>query len=127
LETVFMPWVRNVLQNCAAVFKPEAGVIEQRLLALSKLVQGGQREELLYCGREMLEHIEVVVSGAVLMLDATVNPGEVAQELARRWVRSTALTPELGLSRRAWQETARLDRSIFLGDLEAGMQRPGKL
>jgi alkylation response protein AidB-like acyl-CoA dehydrogenase len=127
LGTVFMPWVRNVLQNCAAVFKPEAGVIEQRLLELYKLVQGGQREELLYCGREMLEHIEAVVSGAVLMLDATVNPGEVAQELARRWVRSKAWTPELGLSRRAWQETARLDRSIFFGDLEAGTQRSGKL
>lgn len=127
LETVFMPWVRNVLENCAQVFKLEAAVMEQRLLQLYKLVQGRQREDLLYRGREILEHIEVVVSGAVLMYDAAVNPDDVAQELAIRWVRSKALTPQPSLDERIWQKITRVDKAIFMGDLEVGSQRLDKL
>lgn len=111
LSNVFFPWVRSVLHSSSLVFTSEIAVVEGRLHALSDIVLGAQKEELLYRGRDLLDHIEVIVSGSVLMFDASVNQDPIAQEIARRWVQSR--TPASPFTN--WITTSKLDKEIFLG------------
>jgi alkylation response protein AidB-like acyl-CoA dehydrogenase len=116
MKNIFNPWARNILTSCSAVFKAEVQIVEQRLQALKDLVSGAQKEELLYRGRELLDHIEVIVSSAAMLHDATVNSNTIAQEIATRWVQSKALAPGAAVSRLNLSEAVKADRSIFLGD-----------
>ncbi|KAF2826573.1 hypothetical protein CC86DRAFT_370526 [Ophiobolus disseminans] len=110
LSNVFIPWARNVIRSLPSVFTSEIAVIEARLHALSDMVLGSQKEELLYRGRELLDHIDVIVSGSVLMFDASVNPDPIAQEIATRWVQSrSSAIPSTN-----WIDS-KLDKEIFLG------------
>lgn len=128
LNNVFAAWVRSVLASCASTFKAEVAILEARLQALSSIVSGATKDELLYRGRELLEHIEAIVSGAALLYDATVNPDSIAHEIAVRWVQSKSLTAQtVPESRRDWKSTVRVDREIFLGSSEAESQKASKL
>jgi len=111
VANVFVPWARTVLRDTSPVFKNEAAVVEERVKVLEGVVEGVTKEELLYQGRELLEHIEVIVNGAVLLFDASVNPDPIAQQIAQRWLRSKARVS----TNSDWKETAHFDRAIFLG------------
>jgi alkylation response protein AidB-like acyl-CoA dehydrogenase len=115
-KNVFNPWARNVLESCSAAFTAEIQMIEQRLQALNGLVDGAQKEELLYRGRELLDHIDAIVSSVAMLHDSTVNPDTIAREIATRWVQSKALVPDSAVSRLNWSETVKVDRKIFMGD-----------
>ncbi|KAH7073464.1 hypothetical protein BKA63DRAFT_566657 [Paraphoma chrysanthemicola] len=128
LNNVFAAWVRRVLAACSSTFKAEVAILEARLKALSSIVSGATKDELLYRGRELLDHIEVIVSGAALLYDATVNPDSIAHEIAVRWVQSKSLTAQtVPESRRDWKSTVRVDKEIFLGSSEVESQKASKL
>jgi alkylation response protein AidB-like acyl-CoA dehydrogenase len=120
LKNVFAPWVRAVLRYCSSVFESQKDIVEKRVQALVDLVHGAQKEELLYQGRDLLDHIEFIVSSSALIYDATVNPGPVVEAIAMRWVRLEANTPEATGLRHTWCDAVKLDKSIFLGDQRQG-------
>ncbi|KAF2250728.1 hypothetical protein BU26DRAFT_269134 [Trematosphaeria pertusa] len=115
LENFFAPWIQNTLKNCSSEFRSKVALVEERYQALRALVDGRQREDLLYCGREILEHIEAIVCACLLMYDASVSHDATAAEIAKRWVQSKALSPRPKPSGRQWKDEVSLDRNIFLG------------
>jgi hypothetical protein len=116
LANVFIPWAENILRICSSAFKPETDVIRKRIQALDELVSDASKDELLYRGRELLEHIEVIVSSAILIYDATINPNVTAQQITVRWVRSKALDPDANVVAYNMAEDTKLDRNIFIGE-----------
>ncbi|KAF2015357.1 hypothetical protein BU24DRAFT_421650 [Aaosphaeria arxii CBS 175.79] len=122
VANVFAPWVRNIIKSCSGAFKNEVAVIETRLESLISLVNKADKEELLYRGRELLDHIEVIVSGAVLIYDATINRDDVASVIASRWIASRDPTSQ-SRSSQNWKEDVVLDRKIFLGNEAAPRQK----
>ncbi|KAH7411557.1 hypothetical protein DE146DRAFT_241432 [Phaeosphaeria sp. MPI-PUGE-AT-0046c] len=116
LQNVFAVWVHNVLQVCSSEFSAEVEIINQRLQVLLNLVQAADKTELLYRGRELLLHIEVIVSSTALMYDATVNPGVTVQEATVRWVRMKAPHTQKADVPRGSVENIKVDKSIFIGD-----------
>ncbi|OAK96530.1 hypothetical protein IQ06DRAFT_296587 [Phaeosphaeriaceae sp. SRC1lsM3a] len=116
LQNVFVEWVRSVLQICSSEFVAEVKTTRERLQVLQDFVDGAHKTELLYRGRELLEHIEVIVSNTVLMYDATVNPGHTAKETAVRWIYMKAPRVREAAVPRELVGNVRMDKKIFLGD-----------
>ncbi|KAH7371939.1 hypothetical protein BKA66DRAFT_423460 [Pyrenochaeta sp. MPI-SDFR-AT-0127] len=127
LANVLAPWVRGVLTKCSTAFDVEVMIIEERLQTLLNLVRGASKEELLYHGRELLDHIEAIVSGAVVMYDAWVNPDPIVRVIAVRWVHSRALVPQVAHAKLNWVDKVQVDRTIFLGTSNAEAQGQAKL
>lgn len=127
LANVFQPWALRVLDGCDNALQQEVVMIREILEALQKLVAGKGRDELIYRGREILNHLEAVTSGVLLLYDATVNPSSLSQTIASRWVRSRSLRGSEQDGLQAWEDRAMIDRSIFLGTSRVEAQRPAKL
>ncbi|KAL1655153.1 hypothetical protein SLS61_002465 [Didymella pomorum] len=124
---VLAPWVTSVLASCDGVLKDEVAAISDRVEVLKILINGKSKDELLYSGRDILDHLEAVVSGTVLLYDATVSPSFVAQEVARRWVRSKCSSSSGSDGLLSWKDAVRVDKSIFLGTSGLGAERLEKL
>jgi alkylation response protein AidB-like acyl-CoA dehydrogenase len=116
LGNVFAPWVHSVLGCCSSVFSALSRMVEKRLQTLLGLVHEAQKEEMLYQGRDLLDHIEFIVSSSALMYDATVNPEPIAEAVTMRWLQLHAHIPISANLRHTWSDTVKLDKSIFLGD-----------
>lgn len=116
LTNVFAEWVRNVLDGCSKEFGGEVDLAKEKLEALLGLVEGADKEELLYRGREILELIEAVVCGCLLMYDATVYSDAVAVEVAKRWMRSGAAVSSNRVGTTDRKNELSMNRKIFLGD-----------
>ncbi|KAF2033400.1 hypothetical protein EK21DRAFT_108868 [Setomelanomma holmii] len=128
LQNVFAAWVRGVLSSCAPAFKAEVAIVEERLQALSSIVRGATKDELLYRGRELLDHIHVIVSGSALLYDATVNPDTTTNEIAIRWVRSKSLRSVASTTTQSdWKSTVQTDKAIFLGFTDGEVNQASKL
>ncbi|KAK5451497.1 hypothetical protein LTS15_008262 [Exophiala xenobiotica] len=138
LAAVFGSWTRAVLQAVAdggatghpVKFKFEAEycqVVLNRYNVLKDTVDKLAIQELLRRGREILEHIEAVTCTCLLMYDACTDGDEVATEVARRWVRSIALPPDVvrlqGIDG-VWQQDVEMDKRIFLGSNTASTSIP---
>ena len=74
-------------------------------------VEGTGKEELKWDGRKVLQDLDLVVCGVLLLFDAARDEDEVAVEVARRWVRRNEKAK--GAS---WQNEAALDRRIVFGE-----------
>lgn len=123
LNNVFAPWIKDLLDQCSSTFHDQVPIVEDILQALNKLVHNAQKEELLYHGREILEHLMVIVSAAVLMYDAQANPDAVAREIAVRWIRMNAHSPQKHARSQDWKSLSCMDKRIFLGtpDVDLGV------
>ena len=115
LENVFAPWARSVFKSYSSEFHAEIKILEERLQALLNLVRRSKKEELLYRGREILDHIDAIASGAVVVYDACANPDAVAIAVAKRYIRSRALSGPAGDTQN-WQDNVAMDKNIFLGN-----------
>jgi alkylation response protein AidB-like acyl-CoA dehydrogenase len=127
LENVFAPWVNSSLRTCSNDFQDAVLEVEARLERLREQVQSSTREILLYRGREILDHIEAIVCGCLLMYDATVAPDDVAASIASRWVSSKALGGQVTRFSDPYEKLVLMDRRIFLGDHDLPIQIQGKL
>ena len=118
IEDVFAVWVRQTLSLCQSRFATECAVVEDRLSSLVDLVQHAKQDsaQLEYHGRDLLDHLEAITCGAVLLFNASIDGDDVASIVASRYVWTKAL-PSWALRRpkttRA-EESAK-DRTVFLG------------
>jgi hypothetical protein len=115
LENVFVPWINEIMASCMDEFSTEVSAVKRQLQALVDLVQGVQKDELLYRGRDILELVQGCVSATILMHDAVANPSYVAQEVAIRWVQLISQGSTTTRDTQGWKEKVRIDKSIFLG------------
>ncbi|KAI4610102.1 uncharacterized protein J4E87_010858 [Alternaria ethzedia] len=127
MKNIFTPWVRDVLDRCASIFQDQVSIVEERLQALNDVVHNAQKEELLYRGREILQHLEIIASSVTLMYDAQANPDAVAQEITVRWIHLKALSPQTHARSQNWKELSSMDKRIFLGTTEAAVGVSAKL
>ncbi|KAI4958056.1 hypothetical protein J4E86_003651 [Alternaria arbusti] len=127
MKNIFTPWVRDVLGRCAPMFQDQVSIVEERLQALNDVVHNAQKEELLYRGRGILQHLEVIASSVALMYDAQADPDAVAQEIAVRWIHLKALSPQTHPRSQNWKELSSMDKRIFLGTTEAAVGVSAKL
>ncbi|CAD0100217.1 unnamed protein product [Aureobasidium mustum] len=122
IQTVYAPWVRRILTVCRPTFSNEIELVLVRLTALENMVKVVDKEQILFQGRELLQHLEWVTCAVLLMFDACTDRDEIAIEIARRWARShpmspTAFQPPDGAN---WPEISKMDKRIFLGS--SGME-----
>ncbi|KAJ9381361.1 hypothetical protein DTO063F5_6283 [Paecilomyces variotii] len=115
LETVLGSWVREILATCRHRFADECGTAEKRLHILLAVTSGRDRSELLWRGRELLDHLEAIVCSCLLMYDACSDNDEIATAVASRWVTSKALPTDQISGSRDWKQESAMDRKIFLG------------
>lgn len=112
IHTVYAPWVRGILTACQATFSNEIEHVLLRLTVLENMVKIVDKEQLLFQGRELLQHLEWVTCAVLLMFDACTDGDEIAIEIARRWARSNPVSPIDGAN---WTEASKMDKRIFLG------------
>ncbi|KAF2744568.1 hypothetical protein M011DRAFT_408266 [Sporormia fimetaria CBS 119925] len=119
INNVLTPWVERVLAACDPQFESEVNFLKERLGMLNKRAGLGSKEDLLYSGREILKLVETVVSGTLLVFDASEGGDEVAEVIAKRYA--------LGVGTGNWRETVRMDKKIFLGESTGEVREMGKL
>jgi len=118
VEDVFAPWVRNVLELCRANFPKECAAIEKRLDTLLQLISRikSSPAQLEYSGRWLLEHLEVLAAGSLVLFDATSDMEEVASNVAVRYIlMKFAGEDRLQQDDADLEAEAIIDRKIFLG------------
>ncbi|KAL1585314.1 hypothetical protein WHR41_05839 [Cladosporium halotolerans] len=118
VEDVFATWVKKILEPCHKRFPRECAAVEGRLDALVELVSRVKSKpaQLQYSGRWLLEHLEVITAGTLLLHDANTDKDKVASHVAVRYV-STKVAKEDRRKRGDvdWEAEAVIDRKIFLG------------
>lgn len=118
IEDVFAPWVRNALEICRAKFPQECAAIEKRLETLLRLISRVKSSpaQLEYSGRWLLEHLEVVTAGSLLLFDASSDMEEVTSNVAVRYISmKVAGEDRLQQDGADLEAEAVIDRKIFLG------------
>ncbi|OGM48967.1 hypothetical protein ABOM_003203 [Aspergillus bombycis] len=116
IETVLGGWARPLLAVCHQKLREECRIVQECLDTFQSIASRHTREELLYRGRELMQYIEIVVCGTLLIYDAFSDDNQVAKEVASRWISSNTPSsihvslPSVGLS-----EESTADRRIFLG------------
>lgn len=128
LDETLGEWLRSVLGAIGrnGGFTMEIQIVQNRYAVLERTVRTMELSPLQRIGRMFLDHIEAVVCACLLMFDATVDGDEVAVEIARRWVRLTAL-PVDAVKIQDEDATSNpsgeldLDRRIFLGGAAAAV------
>ena len=134
-------WVRSVLEEVQkrdpGRFATEADMMRNRYGILEKTVRTLDPISLQRKGRDVLDHIEAVVSACLLMFDAAVDGDEIATEVARRWVRMKALPGDLvrfeqeeedreGNGGRDLRRDVEMDGRIFLRNEAGGGSEMGR-
>ncbi|KIW15584.1 hypothetical protein PV08_05632 [Exophiala spinifera] len=117
LDAVFGAWTRAVLAAVEQVFALQCRAVLNRYDALKEMVDRLSVGELLRRGRDVLDHIEAVACSCLLMFDACRDGDEVANAIAKTWVRSKALPADAAALEEPadWMKAVDLDRKIFLG------------
>lgn len=117
LQNVYAKLVWAVLQQVESCerFANESTVVSTRLQALLRLCRQVHGAQLHYEGRPILEHVEAMTCGVVLLLDASLDTDQVADEIARRYMWSKALPSSGDRPKQDWSERAAMDKRIYLG------------
>lgn len=117
VDTVLAEWAKHVITTCQPKFAEECVVVEQRLDALRTMTGSFSKEELLWRGRELLQHLAAIVCSCLLMYDAVSDGDDIAKEIASRWTRSKALQgTQLSPKATSWHHEAAIDKRVFLGE-----------
>ncbi|KAJ6128094.1 hypothetical protein N7471_009311 [Penicillium samsonianum] len=114
--SILVEWANHILKSCQSKFAQECATVERKLSALLEITQNISREELLWRGRDILQHIAGIVSSCLLIYDASTDGNERATQIASRWVRSQAPTGADSASKFSWQHESATDQLIFLGE-----------
>ena len=105
-------WIGGLLGRCERGFREECCAVRGNWDEFERLIRGKEVAELHWRGREVLESLETTICAVLLMMDAVINPDEIAQAVARRWVKS-----RLGVDAEVvdWKAETVMDAKIFLG------------
>jgi hypothetical protein len=118
VEDVFAPWVRSILELCRGTFAKECAAVEKRLDTLLRLISRVKPSpaQLEYSGRWLLEHLEVLAAGSLLLHDANSDREEVASNVAIRYISmKVAGEDRLQQDDADLEAEAIIDQKIFLG------------
>lgn len=130
VEDVYAPWVRSVLKPCRQRLTKQCDAVLRRLddfVALASELKSDPAH-LEYCGRFLLDHLEVLTTATLLLHDATTDDDEIATAIASRYVRLMISSSDRGrCSGSDWRAESALDRKIFLGAGFASKPQSGKL
>ncbi|KAH0843980.1 hypothetical protein AYO21_02257 [Fonsecaea monophora] len=119
LENVLRPWVQNVLSRCQEMFPEQCATVSERWNFFTASITGVDKETLHWRGREILEHLDVVMTACLLLYDASLDADDVAIAVATRWVRTeVSLSPRLDRGESDLQQEQYMDRKIFLGPVK---------
>ncbi|KAI9170863.1 putative acyl- dehydrogenase protein [Paramyrothecium foliicola] len=123
LHAIFAPWAQKLLATLKATFPQEVIIVNKRLETLIAIEEGCSKAELLFRGRELLEHLEAILCSILLMHDASIDGDEVASEIARRWVVSKVLSGSVPpRENKNWTDISQMDKKIFLGKAAGGQE-----
>ena len=107
-------WVARALDTATRELRAEKERVGQAWGLFRRRVQETDVEQLQWKGREVLNELELVVCGCILIFSASTDGDEVQIEIARRWARKGR--SELSSSDE-WTKDAAMDKRIFLGDV----------
>ena len=139
LDETLGKWMRAVLdaieKKSLGRFTEELSMVRNRYAVLERTIRISDLNALQRKGRGVLEHIEAIACACLLMFDAVVDKDDVAFEVARRWMRLSALPADLAKAQDKEEERPgnpakeiERDRRIFLGAAAAsGTMRQAKL
>jgi alkylation response protein AidB-like acyl-CoA dehydrogenase len=115
--------VNGVLGCCRKDFGEEGKAMEVLWRAFKRKFEDTDAAELLYTGRKLLRSLEIILCACLLMFDASDEGDRIAEEVARKYIESTA---GIMTARRdeGWRKAAVLDKEIFLGE-EPNVQLEG--
>jgi hypothetical protein len=110
--SVLESWIVRAVAAGSAKLKSETDTIMQIWLSFKQKVQGTDAEQLQWRGRDILNELDLIVCGCILITVAPVDQNDVQVELARRWIRKRDWKkpgPE------EWRKNTAMDKRIFLG------------
>lgn len=113
--TVLESWLERALAAAgrATTLGSERETVLQIWRSFRQTLQAMDVEQLQWRGRDILNELDLVVCGGILIAVASVDRDDVQTEIARRWIRK----PEWKRSSaNAWRKDAAMDKRIFLGD-----------
>ncbi|PSN70772.1 hypothetical protein BS50DRAFT_570273 [Corynespora cassiicola Philippines] len=123
LDNVLASWTISVLEDAPSRFDTEKQAIVNRLQELAELCLGTTKEELLYHGREILEHIEAVVCSCLLLTDARLKKDDVIEEVTSRWIRSKFWIRKDASTKPDLIKTTEMDKRVLLGVKQTRLER----
>jgi hypothetical protein len=103
-------WVKSSLPKKESM-APEAATLSQQWSELQAAISSNSLDYLTMNGREVMDRVCKLSSGILLLADAARDNDPVAMEVARRWIRPTALLGGLSV-----KEELMLDQQIVFGD-----------
>lgn len=130
VEDVYAPWVRSTLQRGHQKLIKECVAILRRLDEFVALTSELKTDptQLEYCGRFLLDHLEILTTATLLLHDASTDNDEIATAIASRYVRLMISSSDHGRHPASnWRVESALDRKIFLGVDFASGPVSGKL
>ena len=127
IGNVFAPWVHRVLGSCPPSYHVEVEETQARLEVLRKSTAKVSKEDLLYHGRETLEHIEIIICSALLLYDSSISRDNIAEAIAFRYIQSKSVSGKQLRDKLSQGEQVPIDRSIFLGGNATQPSRMEKL
>ncbi|KAF2640463.1 hypothetical protein P280DRAFT_489978 [Massarina eburnea CBS 473.64] len=101
--------------DCSSTLADESKLVQEKLEELLSIAEGASKDELLYQGRDIMELLEAIVCGCLLMFDASTNQSEVAVKVAKRWVQFKVSSEKRGVESGQWKMVSPLEKDIFLG------------
>jgi alkylation response protein AidB-like acyl-CoA dehydrogenase len=111
---VLEDWLTTSMTAGNAKLHPEKETLTKLWLSFKQKVQMTDVEQLQWRGREVLNELDLIVCGCIMIFNASVDQDEVQIELARRWIGKG--NPPVSSSDE-WTKDAAMDKKIFLGDV----------
>lgn len=109
-------WIEGIVRRPEArACGLELGALTAESKAIRNMVEQKDANELLYYGRDLLEHINWAVTTALLVTDAARYSDPVALEVAKRWLARKDTSLARSINGRSWSDRAKRDREIVFG------------
>ena len=110
---VMREWVYSATKTGGKVrLNSERGNLLDRWTAWENMIQSSSREELKWKGRDIMEELDKIVCGCLLVLDAESDGNDLSREKAKRWVDRPFKDDKV----RNWEVHAAWDKKIVFGD-----------
>jgi alkylation response protein AidB-like acyl-CoA dehydrogenase len=117
---VMREWVHSATKRGGRVnLNSERENLLDRWTAWEHQVNSSGKEELKWKGRDVMEELDKIVCGCLLVLDAETDGDELARERAKRWVDRPFKDDKV----RDWKAHAAWDKKIVFGSEVSGKAR----
>jgi alkylation response protein AidB-like acyl-CoA dehydrogenase len=109
---VMKEWVHRATKRGGKVrLNSERGNMLDRWTAWEDMIRHSTKEELKWKGRDVMEELDKIVCGCLLVLDAESDGNELSREKAKRWIDRPFKEDKV----RSWEAHAAWDKKIVFG------------